>query len=309
MPNYKYISSENINVYPTALRGGTDYTGVENIYDPESRLSTEANITRALVNYTIDGSFVISSTGSEFFIHGYYFKIPNIDEVKNKFSGETEIWANIKVSSLSSTDRYSLVSLVPIEDTTTKTNLDDETLGFIGLGFSTTDMSSDTGVYSLKILENIAGSWTVPIDSLFKNDASKTKVASGLSVSDFLSKNASQKKQVTADEFVGGNFTGDTFIGTFEGNAKTATDASYASHYGTSSSHPQIGADDKLIYVNNSGNIIESNKNVGENNAVTVQFIKLQNGKIVNGMKRTYSKDPPSTTTGYNPGDEWIQYV
>lgn len=56
-----YLSSNLIRVYPSALRGGTDGAIRDTIYDPESRIGTEFNLTNAVNRLTIGGSFVIDA--------------------------------------------------------------------------------------------------------------------------------------------------------------------------------------------------------------------------------------------------------
>lgn len=73
-----YLKSLGVRVYPSALRGGTDGPTRNTIYDPESRIGTEFNLTNAVNRLTIDGSFSIDAAHQsgwlQFSIHGYYFK-------------------------------------------------------------------------------------------------------------------------------------------------------------------------------------------------------------------------------------------
>lgn len=73
-----YLASSDVRVYPSALRGGTDGPTRNNIYDPESRIGTEFNLTNSTNRLTIDGSFVIDAAPQsgwlQFSLHGYYFK-------------------------------------------------------------------------------------------------------------------------------------------------------------------------------------------------------------------------------------------
>lgn len=81
-----YLNSKNIKVYPTAYRGVID----KKVFNPESRLNTEFNITNYFVNLlTIGenentGSFVVSYKENilKFVIHGYFFEI----NVPNEFT-------------------------------------------------------------------------------------------------------------------------------------------------------------------------------------------------------------------------------
>jgi hypothetical protein len=56
-----YLTSPNVRVYPAALRGGTDSSVRDTIYDPESRIGTEFNLTNPVNRLTINGSFVINN--------------------------------------------------------------------------------------------------------------------------------------------------------------------------------------------------------------------------------------------------------
>ena len=151
------LSSNSIKVYPTALRGGIDYTEGSTIYDPESRLGTEFNLVNPVNRLTIDGSFVISneSNALEFSIHGYYFRVNSISDLTSQFSDYQNIYANIRIEELSN-NSYRLKSLVSFEDGTSM-NLDVEGKGFVGCYFSDEPIQGST-IYSLKILKKSGSS-------------------------------------------------------------------------------------------------------------------------------------------------------
>lgn len=152
-----YLGSSDIKVYPTALRGGTDY-GSETVYDPESRLGTEFNLTNPVNRLTVDGSFVISHSGSvlEFSIKGYYFKITALGTLTGQFSSSSNIFANIRLKDLAQ-DNYTLRSLVAYSDGSS-TNLDVDGTGFVGCYFSDTKVADNTNTFGLEILRKVSGS-------------------------------------------------------------------------------------------------------------------------------------------------------
>ena len=303
----KPLGSNFIKVYPTALRGGVDYSGTETIYDPESRLGTEFNLTNPINRLTIDGSFVISndSNSIEFSINGYYFKVTSLSELTSQFSDYQNIYANIRIEELSN-NTYRLKSLVAFESGQS-TNLDVEGQGFVGCYFSDEPIQGST-IHSLKILKKSGSSWVVPESSLLKFDANSImidadKSDNSTSLHDVLYKDSSNKMRIKADEFEG-HLTGDV-TGNLDGNAKTATDSEYSSKIGTSENHPAIGSSTNFVYVDNQGKINSSRETVGSYN----QPIYLKNGQFVEANKITVSTVSPSSTTGFNEGDIWIQYI
>ena len=115
-----YLNSKNIKVYPTAYRGVID----KKVFNPESRLNTEFNITNYFVNLlTIGendntGSFVVSYNDNilKFVIHGYFFEI----SVPNEFK-TGECYGIIRVKALNTSadgdnTQYKSFTLSNVED-------------------------------------------------------------------------------------------------------------------------------------------------------------------------------------------------
>ena len=303
-----YLSSDAVKVYPTALRG-TDYRPGDTIYDPESRLGTEFNLTNAVNRLTIDGSFVISKVGNvlEFSIHGYYFKVSSVSTLTTNFASDSHIYATIRLRELAQ-QNYHLLSLVPVEDGTS-TNLDVQGTGFVGVGFGTTDEGDGTNTFSLEILRKVNNTWVVPDTSLLKFDAEDimidvSKNNSAISLHDVLYKDNNGKVNIESDEFVG-HLTGNV-TGNLDGNAKTATDSDYSTKVGTSTNHPAIGSNVNPVYVNSDGVIVRSSgTSVGSYN----QPVYFNNGTITKAFKIEVSNQSPTSTEGFNEGDIWLQYL
>lgn len=303
---FKYISSDSINVYPTALRGGIDYQSGDTIYDPESRLSTEFNLTNPVNRLTIDGSFVISKEASgslAFSLNGYYFNIKNLSKLTGQFSSGP-IYAHVNISELAQ-GTYKLKSLLSLEGGST--NLDG-TKGFTGVGF---DNSSSGGTATLKILDKSGSSWIIPEESKLKftSDSvmiSESKNGTAKSLHDVITVNGNSV-ELKAEEFKG-HLTGDV-KGNLTGNADTSTNSSYSAKIGTSTSHPAIGSGVNPVYVDSNGVIKYSSSTVGHQGIDYNQMIYLNNGELKAGMKITFSKNAPTSSDKGNNGDIWFQYV
>ncbi len=307
-----YLVSNEINLYPTALRGGTDISG--QVFDPESRLGTEFNLTSSVNRITIDGSFVISYSGNilEFSIHGYYFRVKSVSNLISGFTSDNKIFANIRIKELAQ-DNYKLKSLVCYEDGSS-TNLDVDSSGtseFKGVSFTNSSQGDNINTFSLEILRKVNGSWVVPETSLLKVDTKSIMVDStrndtSTPLSSVVYKDIQGDIHVDADEF-SGHFTGNV-TGNLTGNADTATDTTYASKIGSSSMHPQIGGPLKPIYVNANGQVSPfsgSGSTAGSYN----QPVYLNNGTVTPAFKVTISTSAPTVTGTEQEGDIWFQYI
>ena len=304
-----YLTSNAINLYPAALRGGTDISG--QVFDPESRLGTEFNLTNPVNRVTIDGSFVISYSGNilEFSIHGYYFRVKSVSNLISGFTSSSNIYANIRIKELAQ-DNYKLRSLVCYEDGSS-TNLDVTTGGiseFKGVSFSTSEEGDNINTFSLEVLRKVNNSWVVPDTSLLKFDTKSimidnTRSDNATDLGEVVYKNGQNQIIVEADKFIGnlqGNVTGDLY-----GNANTATESTYASKIGTVSLHPQIGGDLKPIYINSNGQVAPSNGTTGSYN----QPVYITGGTLTPAFKVTISQSAPTITGNEQEGDIWFQYI
>lgn len=148
-----FIDSKNVQVYPSAFRGKVDGTGA--LYNPESRLPSEFNVTNLNKQYKYQG-FIISATNTsvsgttlwdlEFNIAGYYFKINDLD-LDSVINWESDVLANARIfahikvgsknaaftESANNTD-WPVISLIPIETSSANDPLDVNNK-FIGIEF------------------------------------------------------------------------------------------------------------------------------------------------------------------------------
>lgn len=303
-----YILSEHIKMYPTALRGGTDLkddgTADVMIYDPESRLTTEFNITTLINRLSLNGSFVISSddTGVELSIHGYYFKITKTGLNGLGYDGNGDLYACIKLKSLgtsSTNTKYTLTSLIPFfgNNTNLDTQQGQSTLfKFEGLYF-TSDSSVIDNVNTFGLLLYRKGE--IPHDSWFKFDPKAVKIADGYSLRDIIFKEDS-RITIKSDEFKG-HLTGDVtatnitateieshltgnVTGNLTGNADTSTNSEFSAHIGTNSTHPKIGSFNNPVYVD-------------------------EKGTVKPGITIRCENRAPTEKDKANDGDIWFQYV
>jgi hypothetical protein len=173
------IKSTKVKVFPTAFRGPS--TGTTK-YNPESRLTTEFNVTNLINRLSSKDSFVISWANSIviFNIHGYYFEI-NLDEfLSGVGSTWTNIYASIKLlpflTSENGNTKYKAFTLVGREDggSTVPPSgriLDTDSSGtfiFEGLGLHETPITPTSGEYQLHLLTGGPSSWSIPTTSKLK---------------------------------------------------------------------------------------------------------------------------------------------
>lgn len=183
-----YVESANIKMYPSGNRA--------DVLDAQARLNTEANIINfrnglvdskdaSFVKFT-DSDLTYSSpddSAVEFILHGYWFKT-SFSAIRTAigsttFDSATDIWANILIDTvdgfviLKSFDTSASNYLNCLDgDVTTDTE-------FEGVKFSTTDLSNDSTIFSLKIAEraNTSSTWKVAIgDFKFKTDGTHYSV-------------------------------------------------------------------------------------------------------------------------------------
>lgn len=225
-----FLRSEYINLYPSALRGGTATSDPNQQYikDPESKIGTEFNITSAANNITIDGSFVIDKEivyaddthrYLRFCVHGYFFRV-NVYPLfsSNEFIDATQIYTTIKLSPLGNSgtapdDEYKLWTLDAVNGTTRILDVNISPSGsepiweFRGIDFSTSK-STATNTYSLLILDrdNASSDWRVPPTSILKLDSSTVAIKEDAGsiaptpLHDILYKNTSGNINLEVDE-------------------------------------------------------------------------------------------------------------
>lgn len=224
MPNDK-IGSAHVQVYPCAYRGQVEQSGVTYLWNPESRLPTEHNITEAVNNVSTvhNGSYVISKaatvsqsgtiTGGPLVIviHGYRFEIDDLTSIATAvLENGTSVWASIKLKDRNTPERtgtdYKATSLANYDGSTGA--LDAANL-FKGLVFDNDDQSSTAGVYSLCILTRASATsttpFTVPSSSLLRLDATNiANVSSGTATADNITEHfVTQQLEVSGDVNIG----------------------------------------------------------------------------------------------------------
>ena len=165
-----YTSSTNVKMYPSSFRGDNVEQSTTKLYDVESRLATEKNLTGYYSRIASKDSYIIdwdkTSKVLKCIISGYYFELSLADFLASaSVSSLTNIYAHIKVENREVT--------VAIKNTTFSTGMleavdgNDTTLDienvFKGLGLS--ENSTEAGVTaSLHILTRADASseWNAP---------------------------------------------------------------------------------------------------------------------------------------------------
>lgn len=165
-----YTSSTNVKMYPSSFRGDNVEQSTTKLYDVESRLATEKNLTGYYSRIASKDSYIIdwnkTSKVLKCIISGYYFELSLADFLASaSVSSLTNIYAHIKVENREVT--------VAIKNTTFSTGMleavdgNDTTLDienvFKGLGLS--ENSTEAGVTaSLHILTraDTSSEWDAP---------------------------------------------------------------------------------------------------------------------------------------------------
>lgn len=161
-----FISSQNIQVYPTAYREG---------YNPTSSLNTEYNITTLITRLTDKDSFVIHANKVNnkikdiwFSLLGYWFyaditELYDADYPKNQ--NDYTLYANIEIVNNSYEGDSFIVPSLANYTHDTVTVLDDSD-GFKGVKFTQSpDTESGKTIYSLKIIDKDGN---IPEESFIK---------------------------------------------------------------------------------------------------------------------------------------------
>lgn len=174
---------------------------------------------------------------------------------------------------------------------------------FTGLYLSNNQQTGNN-IYSLHILDKTSNNVSVPKDSLLKFDPNTIKITNNTSLHDVIYANSSNQITINANEFVGhltGNVSGDVL-----GNASTATNATYANAIGTNANHPQIGSNNKPVYVDANGKIVPIDVSKGNYTRMTY----MDHGEVKEGAKiNIYNRAPIDGQDAGNEGDIWFQYV
>lgn len=202
-----YLDSEKVKVYPSSFRG----TGTDNkLYNPESRLNTENNITRSIramsIKDTTDkSSYVISYTSGilKCVIYGYYFEL---DLTGESFTDD-DVYATIYVSPINTNvDIYKYSGYVLARyDTTSPGDTLDDTSKFYGLCIDS-NANTNTNYHSLHILEKVGDSYTVPIASYLR--ASSETISDGSSDVPISKKLTTESLYTSSASITDANITG-----------------------------------------------------------------------------------------------------
>ena len=97
-----YTSSTNVKMYPSSFRGDNVEQSTTKLYDVESRLATEKNLTGYYSRIASKDSYIIdwdkTSKVLKCIISGYYFELSLADFLaRASVSSLTNIYAHIKV--------------------------------------------------------------------------------------------------------------------------------------------------------------------------------------------------------------------
>lgn len=149
-----YLQTNTIEVFPSVKRGQNQVSArlmseqaisgiVNNLIDTDGFIITR--------NITLEGSF-------EFNIHGYYFKINNINNLTSQFTTDTSIYGIIQIKE---EGNYELLQ-----------GQDDEGeyqgIEFNSSGTPTSEPEEGVKVYSLLLLSKNANNWNIPKGSRYK---------------------------------------------------------------------------------------------------------------------------------------------
>lgn len=143
------LQSNKIDVFPSANR----------VMYPQSRLTSESNITGILTHILGKDSFVINQSVSdpfEFVIKGYYFKIKTLPILTGN-----DVYAFIRVINPDEDTEALFPEIVPLADGATLLDNDGYFAGLVLDNNTTYQDSTD----KLHILTKVDGAWVIPEDS------------------------------------------------------------------------------------------------------------------------------------------------
>ena len=269
-----YINSSDIKVFPSAYRNTTTTEG-NTLYDPESKLFNEKNITN-ISNKMLDrDSFIQSydSTTHRFIvcIHGYWFDFIFNPMSSSEYISYGNIFASIKVKKLQNdTDNTKVESwtLIPWDQNDTSIVLDtnNQFKGLYISGQYQTTTDTDIVIYNLVLFEHKKDetTFTVNQEGFSTTDIKRLTVDTEL-FTDYFWATAGGGATLESVESI--NSTGE---GSEIGTQDVPFDNIYANHvftdyiYALSDGDGQIGTEDtyfSLAYIStiNSGAILPEN--------------------------------------------------
>lgn len=161
-----FLASENVRMFPSAYRGTTDSSG-NTLYDPESKLFSERNLTNMNKNVAGKDSFIdmkssnITAAGNGKVVvclGGYWFEITLTTETLNNIINNTttsgSVYVGIKLTKQTN-PTITQVSEQRLVNWDNSTDNLDISGNFTALYFSTSPIDAD---YSLKLLTYIGAS-------------------------------------------------------------------------------------------------------------------------------------------------------
>lgn len=170
----QYLESTKVKLFPSAYRGNNSGAGSK-LYNPESRVPSEDNLTNMIQGLTNRDGFVISKADDlssvRFVLKGYLFDIDLSDNIwVSGLPAGSSIFASIQVApkvSGGTTDAtnttYTLISLTnqetPLSDTLDVNN------SFGALALDSSEPAAADGLFSLKILTKDITGWIIPTAS------------------------------------------------------------------------------------------------------------------------------------------------
>lgn len=163
----KYLASSKVVVFPTANRSSTGLTT-----DPESIYTSETNVTKATIAGLGFSNFIKEDGDNlTLFISGYRFDVSKSDILTLFNNTDSAIYAYITITPRSGSKWRQL----SVADNASQIMLDDDVNNhFLGLGFTTTDPSSDSIKTFVKVLDNreVPTSYKMTVSStIVSNDA------------------------------------------------------------------------------------------------------------------------------------------
>lgn len=187
----QYLESTKVKLFPSAYRGNNSGAGSK-LYNPESRVPSEDNLTNMIQGLTNRDGFVISKADDlssvRFVLKGYLFDIDLSDNIwVSGLPTGSSIFASIQVAPKvpgGTTDTtnttYTLISLTnqetPLSDTLDVNN------SFGALALDSSEPSAADGLFSLKILTKDTTGWIIPTASTLRFVKEFIENADGLNI-------------------------------------------------------------------------------------------------------------------------------
>lgn len=156
-----YLSSDNVDVFPSVNRANTQLS---------ARQLSEMRISNLITQLVDNNAFVISYDKTNYImeinIHGYYFKLSQVNQLTQEFSSSDSIYASITLQEIPvDSENSNTIDYIQLQG---QDEQEGTTYKYKGISFAST-ASTDQDTYSLLILHKQASTgWDVPDDSYVK---------------------------------------------------------------------------------------------------------------------------------------------